>query len=275
MAGARSASREGRPPRYMELRPPGPLGVGVEAVWTSAGRVPPGFAWPQRVMPDGCMDILFDLDRGETRVVGAMTSAELFSLRGRIDLLGIRFRAGGLSPLLGVRAAELTDRLAEPVEVLADPSIVEEVGERLAHAPPGDRMRLAAAAAADWLAAAPPPDRTVLRAAELLRERRGRGVGESARSLGLSLRTLERRYRRHVGLTPGLAARIERFREALAAVASPPMPGGLSGVAYATGYADQAHLTRDFGELAGITPGRWREARRAVAFVQDSGPFRS
>ena len=56
--------------------------------------------------------------------------------------------------------------------------------------------------------------------------------------------------------------RILRFRRFVAWTAQPPSPGrdlsgpasNLAGLAAAAGYADQAHLTRECRDLAGMTP---------------------
>ena len=62
--------------------------------------------------------------------------------------------------------------------------------------------------------------------------------------------------------------RVLRFRRFLHLVESPVgTPGGIAGLAAATGYADQSHLTRECVRLAGTTPARLL----AVRSVQDAG----
>jgi AraC-like DNA-binding protein len=51
-----------------------------------------------------------------------------------------------------------------------------------------------------------------------------------------------------------------RFRRA-AALLRRADSGTISDVAAACGYADHAHLTREFGELAGCTPSDYRAGR--------------
>ncbi len=79
-------------------------------------------------------------------------------------------------------------------------------------------------------------------------------VTRMAESLGLSRRHLTDRFVATVGLGPKTVARMARFQSALA------MAGNnteWADVAAACGYADQAHLTREFAEFAGTTPARW------------------
>src|SRR5262245_25708892 len=83
-----------------------------------------------------------------------------------------------------------------------------------------------------------------------------------ATELGWSHRRLIARFREQVGLTPKALARVIRFDRAVAALRG---RAGLAEIAYDCGYADQAHLTREFGELAGVSPKRFRDA------MSDSG----
>ncbi|HEY0267767.1 MAG TPA: helix-turn-helix domain-containing protein [Methyloradius sp.] len=72
-----------------------------------------------------------------------------------------------------------------------------------------------------------------------------------ARDLGLTERTLERRFISHVGATPKKYARVVRLRSALLQRESLP---SWADIAYAVGYYDQSHMIRDFQELYGTTP---------------------
>jgi AraC-like DNA-binding protein len=84
-------------------------------------------------------------------------------------------------------------------------------------------------------------------------------IGALAAELGCSRRHLAARFREHVGVPPKTVARILRFRRALALLRGGADPAA---AAYASGYADQPHLNREFRALAGATP---------VTFVQDRG----
>ncbi|MBC5801150.1 MAG: helix-turn-helix transcriptional regulator [Candidatus Eremiobacteraeota bacterium] len=82
-------------------------------------------------------------------------------------------------------------------------------------------------------------------------------VSEVAAHSGYSAKHVIARFRNGVGLTPGRYFRIRRFGAVLQRmVAETPTP--LAAIAADAGYADQAHLTREFRELAGVTPGRYR-----------------
>jgi transcriptional regulator GlxA family with amidase domain len=72
--------------------------------------------------------------------------------------------------------------------------------------------------------------------------------------LYISQRQLERQFKEHIGLSPKMMLRIERFRCALQMVQKSTGRGTLTDVAHTCGYADQAHFIRECRELAGDTP---------------------
>ncbi|GGM29030.1 hypothetical protein GCM10012279_54650 [Micromonospora yangpuensis] len=73
----------------------------------------------------------------------------------------------------------------------------------------------------------------------------------TAAEVGLGPRLLRRRCQAWFGYGPKTLARILRMRRALA-LARCGTP--LAEVAARSGYADQAHLTRDVRDLAGLPP---------------------
>lgn len=84
-------------------------------------------------------------------------------------------------------------------------------------------------------------------------------VGDLARQLGVSRRTLERRFAADLALTPAEAGRRMRLSQARALLDR----GGRSvtDIAAETGFADVSHLIRVFRAAEGVTPEAWRRAR--------------
>jgi AraC-like DNA-binding protein len=86
----------------------------------------------------------------------------------------------------------------------------------------------------------------------LLAQSRGRmAVEEVAARVGWSRRHLAARFSNEYGVGPKQAGRLIRFSHARALVRA---GRSLGDTAYAAGFADQAHLTRDWRALAGQTP---------------------
>lgn len=92
-------------------------------------------------------------------------------------------------------------------------------------------------------------------------------IGDLASEIGYSRAHLTRRFRNEFGLSPKLAARVVRFDRARRMLQAVPSFVSLAHTAASCGYYDQAHLYRDFAELAGCTPVEL--LREEVPFFQD------
>lgn len=95
------------------------------------------------------------------------------------------------------------------------------------------------------------------------------GIRDLAAHVGWSTRHLAQAFGATVGLTPKAVARVRRFERSSALVAN---GHSLSLVAVRCGYADQAHMTRDWQRLAGTTPGRWMRQDVLANVQYGSGP---
>ena len=73
---------------------------------------------------------------------------------------------------------------------------------------------------------------------------------------GYSHRRFIALFRGAIGLSPKEYARVMRFDRALTLAADPAQ--GWAEIALTAGYSDQAHLSREFSALAGMSPQAWR-----------------
>lgn len=71
-------------------------------------------------------------------------------------------------------------------------------------------------------------------------------------------------FRQATGMSPKRYARLMRFQGLLAALRK-DAAASLSELAYRAGYSDQAHMTREFREFAGVTPSQYRLLSPAAA----------
>ncbi|MFD5566743.1 helix-turn-helix domain-containing protein [Streptomyces cadmiisoli] len=154
-------------------------------------------------------------------------------------------------PLLRHRVGQLHTALARPGEELEAESRLTFVAERLVRRL---RPRPAATARPDG----PAPAR---RLRELLDERTVEGLSleEAGRLLDAHPAHLVRAFSGAYGIAPHQylnSRRVERARGLLLAGARP------AEAAVGTGFYDQAHLTRHFRRLVGVTPGRYRSSSR-------------
>ncbi|GAB4588560.1 helix-turn-helix domain-containing protein [Nocardia sp. IFM 10818] len=95
-------------------------------------------------------------------------------------------------------------------------------------------------------------------------------VAAVAEEIGWSRRHLANRFSAEFGVTPKDAVRIARFERSHRLLRRPDPPS-LAEIAALTGYYDQAHMAREWRELAGMPPSVWRE-REVFPFVQDQLP---
>jgi AraC-like DNA-binding protein len=227
----------------------------------------------RREPPAGCVHLILSfgprirlLPDDATRrsfVVGMADRVGFYSHDGEQDGVEIRLTPPAARRLLDLPLGELTNEVVEVEDVHA---------ERLNELPDWPaRFAALDAALARRLADAPPIKPELEHAWRRLATSHGSArVADLAQETGYSRRHLTARFREELGLPPKALARVLRFEQARRALeAGEP----LADVAYATGYYDQAHLNRDFRDLAGITPTGLLASRipdgGLVAFVQD------
>ncbi|HEY1540348.1 MAG TPA: helix-turn-helix transcriptional regulator [Solirubrobacteraceae bacterium] len=226
---------------YREQAPTVMLAPWVQCTWQRTGAGGP----PVRVVPDGCIDIVWTEGAG-TQVVGPNTRAFLVGLEAGTRVAGVRLHPGAAPPLLGVDAAALRDARVTIDGVWGDKGL--RLAEALdAHDDRG-RVLLAALAARAPACAAPDP---LVRAAVTALDDPELELSALAYDLGVSERQLRRRFAAAVGYGPKRLARVLRLARALDAARTGAQLGR---VALDAGYADQAHFANDCRELAGVAP---------------------
>jgi AraC-like DNA-binding protein len=195
-----------------------------------------------RVVPDGCTDLIWN---GTVLFVAGPDTEVHLSEAGQGRLAGVRFGPGIAPAVFGVPAGALTD-------------------ERPALGDISPHLATLATQATDRLNDSADPELVLQRAvgAVVRREqldpalpgllagiRRGATVGELADDLGIGERSLHRRCVTALGYGPKVAQRVLRFHRALGLARS---GRAFAEVAAVTGYADQAHLSREVRALAGV-----------------------
>jgi AraC-like DNA-binding protein len=244
--------------RYREFPPHPALAGHVACLWMSHA-APSGAPVRHRVLPDNCIDILWQ-DRAPLGfVAGMMSRPHRVEVAQPVLTVAVRFLPGAARAFFDLPLHVLQDghpALSElwprgEAEALAASLWERErtVDERLATIERAllARLRGREADRADRLA----------RAAVGLIERSGGllPVEELARSLGVSRQHLALQFRERVGLNTKTFAMVCRFRRASAAVRD--LRGGSvdwAGLAGEWGYYDQSHLIHEFQMFAGETP---------------------
>jgi AraC-like DNA-binding protein len=254
--------------RYREYSIHPTLASSVKCIWSLESDRAIYDAPRQRILPDGCVELVFhfhdpfrtDFANGKSAlqprsfVVGQMKRFLEIAPVGRIGFIAIRFSARGaylffprsLSQVAaGVvdlretwksRADEWTDRVALAREMTARLRIVEEI--LLASLRENGRY-----------------DRMVDRCLQLIETASGQSsIAQLASEIGASGRQLTRRFQNAVGVSPKEFSRVSRFLYVLRCLRERKHQT-LTETALASGYFDQAHFNHEFREFAGMTPG--------------------
>lgn len=258
---------------YVELPAPPPLDDLVHCFWFLRGEFPPTEA--QTIVADGRLEIILHLaepfslagDDGARRrqsnalVSGQLTSPVQVSGNGTGDVVGIRFRTACAAAVVPLPLEELTDRVISLSDVSA-PLAVELIDAARRHRSPAERASALAQVLGRRMAA--PPDPVAAMAIDALATRSQHRIASLARHLGVSQRTLERRVTTATGLAPATLRRVMRFRRTFRMLEGAPR-GTWAEVATRSGYADQAHLIRDFRQFAGVAPSDFFQAEADLA----------
>jgi len=219
----------------------------------------------ERVLPNGCMQIILNLSRnyltdcGEDGkpdrrlpraiVVGTRARYAVVDTTDMEEIVGIVIEPGGFAGLFRERADLFFERSVGLEEVWAGTSLTD----RLCEVPtPVEKLRTLEGFLNRRLHPGTRRSELVDHAMHLFR---GKGfcVAECARSVGVSERRLSQVFREQVGLSPKMWCRIGRFQTAVRTLhngVDVPWPE----LALHCGYYDQSHFANDFRAFSGINP---------------------
>jgi AraC-like DNA-binding protein len=211
--------------------------------------VPGGFTWSSRaigdgvrVLPDGCMDLLWD---GRAVVIaGPDTHAHVFRSSDESSLVGLRFAPGFAPRVLGVPADEFKNQRV-PLDLVWAPDEVHLVTDLLAESSDP-------AASLEDVALrrrAPSDADTALIDHVAALARAGCNATTIADRVGYSPRQLQRRSRAAFGYGTKTLHRILRMQRALELIRQGARTADSAARA---GYADQPHLSREIRDMAGV-----------------------
>jgi AraC-like DNA-binding protein len=206
----------------------------------------------QRILPDACVDLIWSGER--LTIAGPDTRFRVVALAPGARVVGVRLRPGTAGAVLGLPASELCDAVPDAADVLG-----RDVADSLLDALATGANPHALLVRSIEQRGRSGPDPLVHAAAAALDRPRVR-VATVAAELGLSTRQLQRRVSDAVGYGPKMLARVLRFRRLQAL---PPAP--LIELALEAGYADQAHMTAEVTQLAGLSPVRFLKDRTPTA----------
>lgn len=200
------------------------------------------------------------LEEPEPLVYGVDRGLFVRRLEGAGQVLGVKFRPGGFRAFAAGPVSGYADRRVPAAEVFG--AGVTALSREVLAASDGPAM---ARLAEDFLLPRLParPDPAALEAAAIVERITAEPamfrVDRLAADLGLSVRGLQRLFAEYVGAGPKWVLRRARLHEA-ATRADRGVGIDWAALAADLGYADQAHLTRDFTAVVGAPPARYAGA---------------
>lgn len=211
-------------------------------------------------------------------VAGLRTDAGLITHQGSAYDVSIEMTPAGSEAVLGVPASDLTGSLVDLGDLWGRKAV--ELVERLASADSwGDRFAVLDETLARRIDdAGQSLDPIELAWYGLLKSGGLMSVSDLAREVGYSRRHLHHRFTSEYGVTPKEASRLVRFQNSVGLLRDSERrrqrgwvdhrSGSLGEVAVRAGFYDQAHMTREWNDLAGCSPSAWL-AEEELPFVQD------
>jgi AraC-like DNA-binding protein len=236
---------------YREFLPPAPLAAHFLGFWSQTITGSAG-TYEHRVLPDGCIDIVFIDDEPPT-VVGPWTVSFVARLAVGTSITGARLHPGRASSLLGMPASEL---LNQAIPTTAIRGAIQHM--RLEKAleqqdAPARRSALAKILFAS-IGHSSPFDQGISASIQWLSRHPKGSIRQLSHSVGISERHLHRRFLAAIGYGPKMFQSVLRFQRLLKIAREMGPEKGLGDLAVNAGYADQAHMTRDVHRLANLRP---------------------
>ena len=243
-------------------RPAGVLARYVGQYWLSLNNKSPVYA----ALPDGCVDLVLEVTANSHRswIYGSTTRPTAMPCRTGIHYLGIRFHPGQSRHFISAAAQEITDGREDLRTLMRFPT--ERVAEHIATEALFDELD---EILVETLRRASPVESYIDGVVQHIDAHHGdTRIDDVAVRFGKSRRQMERVFLQTVGVPLKFFCMVSRLRHAADLIVR-PASRSLTDIAHDAGYSDQAHMTRDFTRLAGVSPG---QLRADDAFFQYHSP---
>ncbi|HAS62610.1 MAG TPA: AraC family transcriptional regulator [Vibrio sp.] len=235
---------------YQTWMPPPPLSHWVHYFWQL--HVPIG-EYSYLSVPDNCVDLIISLyELDDAVLVSPFTSPIVYPLIGPTCYFGVRFRLLGQHTLLSEPVTEWSQKSHQmPIKDLFLPSLIEQFQESLSFNEGFSHRCLRFAKAMLEHIAKPEVDPRVLKFVRYCYQPSSRiSLKDLApQQLGITDRQLRRLTLQYLGVSPKTFCKVLRFQNTLRAWQTTH-----DNMAWADWYFDQSHYSREFKQLAGVSP---------------------
>ncbi|MHA4810554.1 helix-turn-helix domain-containing protein [Flavitalea flava] len=277
---------------YRQYLPAAPLADLIECYWIyhSPGPSPGDYArgdiaqgnggdQKERLIPGGRVELIFNfsdpldwLIDTDSSKIDRLTRAHIMGQRnriyyaretGRTDMLGIRFKTGGVIAFSPIPVSGFLNQLV-PAEVVFGQVLNQWESLLFEKKTDQERMLLLDRLLLKEVRSLPQEWEALKMAITSLKK----GIEDSSLQMichqtGWHYKKLERTFLKAVGYTPKHYGRITRFNRAIRKMKNGSR--SLTEIGYDCGYFDQSHFIRDFYQFAGTTPGHFQSEEHKMA----------
>ncbi|MBS1600036.1 MAG: helix-turn-helix transcriptional regulator [Bacteroidetes bacterium] len=239
---------------YSQFLPDTSIAKYIDAFWKVSGESSTSMI--ERILPDGCVDIIFNLgndcktDNGafvmqsaKVYFVGTMTTFKETIMDSDTNLFGIRFKPGAFSAFYKFNSLHaLTDKTIE-LEKSFGFDLQKICSKPLEYLNKYFTHRLNK------------ENKFLLDIVKTIEKRKGQiKVDTLATQHYTTVRQLERCFKQYIGISPKEFIRVVRYQHTMAALQNRKQNQSLLSIAFECGYYDHAHLCNELKRYNGITP---------------------
>jgi len=248
---------------YKEYKPHPLLAAYIECYWSALADRPP-FREQESLIPDGTIELMFNfgdnyaqIKDGESctvkgsHVIGIRKQSLIISQTRKQNIFSIRFKPGGSYPFFHIPVHLFSNAFFQIEDLLGKEYRILE--EQMAETGNKERVVLADNFLLKKIYNTSDAYSFVAKCSKALLQCPAISINELAAQFNTNYKTLERRFKTVMGLTPAELLKIKRFNDAVLAMYS-CRHTSLTGIAHECGYYDQSHFIREFKQLTNFTP---------------------
>ncbi len=262
---------------YQQYRPSPALADLVECYWVLHS--PEGFLEaPDRLVPGGRVELMFNfadpiyclisedspkgVDMTGSFIMGQRSKVFYARGSGKTDMLGLRFKPGGLTAFTNMPVSSLLDTMV-PAELVLGNDIKSWAAMLYEQQDDEARIKLLDTLLLHSIKYIPADRPLMNHAIDTLRNSdEGTFITSICNETGWYYKKLERLFLKNTGYTPKYYQKVVRFNKAIRLMHySTP----LTGICYECNYFDQSHFIRDFRQFTGTTPTQFKKEGNKIA----------
>jgi len=221
--------------------------------------------WDLRGKEPFCQDVLSHpsvhlvFEAGNTQIWGVVSGKFTRKLEGAGQVMGVKFRPGAFYPFCRFPVSEFTDRKLPFSAVFEDD--LNALESDILSAPDNNRMiKCTEAFLMKYIPEKDPNVQEINRIVETIMEEKSIiKVDDVMNRFAINKRTLQRLFKKYVGVSPKWIIQRYRLHEAAEKMVERKAENW-SRLALDLGYFDQSHFIRDFKTIIGQTPGEYLES---------------